>query len=232
MAAELRAGDCVEVLSSLPDASADLVLTDPPYGMAYQSNWRVATRQFSAIEQDAGFDAEFHRAWMSECYRILRENAHIYAFTSDHHLGDFRAAMADVGFKVKRCLVWVKDAWTSGDLEGDYGHRTEFIVYGHKGRRPLNGARTGNVIEARRVPPGQIEHPTEKPVRVLRPLILASSDPGDLVVDPFAGSGSTGVACSEEGRSFLGIERDPTYLEVAGRRLAQGNLFGSCSADD
>lgn len=222
-------GDCLEVMAGMGGGTVDLVLTDPPYGMGYQSNRRVATRQFDAIEQDDGFDAEWNGRWMAECFRLLKADAHLYAFCSDHHLGDFRSVAESVGFTVKRTLVWVKDAWTSGDLTGDYGHRTEFVMFAQKGRRPLSGPRVGNVIDARRVPPGQILHPTEKPVRVLRPLVLKSSAPGETVLDPFAGSGSTGVVCAEEGREFVGIERDAAYVAVAESRLAQGNLFGEAA---
>lgn len=221
----MLAGDCLEVMERLPAQSVDCVITDPPYGMAYQSNWRVATRQFSAIQQDAAFDAEWTVAWMRACHRLLRPDTHFYAFCSDHHLGEFRTAAGAAGFNVKRTLVWIKDAWTSGDLEGDYGHQTEFIIFGQKGRRALNGARVGNVIEARRVPPQHIRHPTEKPVRVLRPLVQHSTALGEVILDPFAGSGSTGVVAREEGRGYLLIEAEAEYLEIAESRLAQGNLF-------
>lgn len=219
-------GDCLEWLPTLKAGSVALIVTDPPYGMAYRSNWRIQTRQFSTIEQDAAFDRNFHVAWMRQAFRVLADDAHLYAFCSDHHLGDFREVAASVGFNVKRTLVWVKDAWTSGDLEGDYGHQTEFVLFAQKGRRKLNGSRIGNVITARRVPPGNLTHPTEKPIRVLRPLIQKSSNPGELVVDPFTGTGATGVCCLEEGRSFLGIEKQPDYVAIARKRLAQGNLFG------
>lgn len=164
---------------------------------------------------------------MTQAYRVLKPHAHLYAFCSDHHLGAFRAAAVTAGFNVKRTLVWVKDAWTSGDLEGDYGHMTEFVLFAQKGRRPLNGAREGNVLRAKRVPPNQLEHPTQKPLGVLRPLILKSTNPGDLVLDPFCGSGSTGVACMQEGRAFIGVEQDPAYVEIARARMAQDGLFGA-----
>ena len=222
-------GDCIAAMRAMEAGSVDAVVCDPPYGMGYQSNWRVATRQFDAIEQDAGFDIAWQTSWMTQAYRVLKADAHLYAFCSDHHLGAFRAAAVTAGFNVKRTLVWVKDAWTSGDLEGDYGHMTEFVMFAQKGRRPLNGGRTGNVLRAKRVPPGALEHPTQKPLGVLRPLIVKSTDPGELVLDPFAGSGSTGVACMEEGRRFLGIEQDPAYVGIARARMAQDNLFGEAA---
>lgn len=219
-------GDCVEVMRGMDAGSVDAVVCDPPYGMAYQSNWRVATRQFAPIEQDAGFDLEWTTMWMAACHRVLKDDTHLYAFCSDHNLGGFRQAATDAGFTVKRAMVWVKDAWTSGDLEGDYGHQTEFVLFAHKGRRALTGGRISNVIRVPRTPPQHLEHPTQKPTGVLRPLIVKSTLPGDLVLDPFCGSGSTGVACMEEGRRFIGIEMDEAYVRVAEARLAQGNLFG------
>lgn len=190
-------------------------------------HYRPALRNGLPIEQDAAFDAGWHGRWLRECYRLLRIDTHLYVFCSDHHLGDFRAAILAAGFGLKRTLVWVKDAWTSGDLDGDWGHQTEFVVFAHKGRRALNGERRGNVIEARRVPPGQLQHPTEKPVRVLRPLILASTEPGETILDPFAGSGSLGVAAREEGRDAVLIEQDDIWVDVAEGRLAQDVLFGT-----
>lgn len=222
-------GDCLNVLRSLDPESIDAVVTDPPYGMAYQSNRRVATRQFSPIEQDADFDMAFQTDWMLACYRVMKADSHLYAFCSDHHLGRFREAAGTAGFTVKRTLVWVKDAWTSGDLEGDYGHQTEFVLFAQKGRRLLNGARCGNVIEAKRVPPQHLQHPTQKPLGVLRPLIQKSTAPGELVLDPFCGSGSTGVACIEEGRRFVGVELELRYAVIARARLAQDNLFGAAA---
>lgn len=222
-------GDCIEVMATLQPESVAAVICDPPYGMAYQSNRRVATRQFSPIEQDAGFDVAFQTNWMLAAYRVMAADSHLYAFCSDHHLGKFREAAVMAGFNVKRTLVWVKDAWTSGDLEGDYGHKTEFVLYAQKGRRALHGDRCGNVIEARRVPPQHLQHPTQKPLGVLRPLIQKSTSPGELVLDPFCGSGSTGVACMEEGREFLGIEMDHRYVAIARARMAQDNLFGEAA---
>jgi DNA modification methylase len=137
----------------------------------------------------------------------------------------FVTAVAAAGFTVKRTLVWFKGGGGIGDLEGDYIHETEFIVFAHKGRRPLDGRRRGNVFQVPKIPPGALLHPTQKPAGVIRPLIQKSSRAGDVVLDPFAGSGTTGVVAVEEGRGYVMIEQDPQYIEVAQRRLAQGGLF-------
>lgn len=222
---EVTEADCLDAMAAMPAESVDCVVCDPPYGMAFRSNMRIERERFDTIENDEGFDPVWQLAWMRAAFRVLRPDRHFYAFCSDHHLGDFRATAAEAGFNVKRTLVWVKDAGTMGDLGGDYQHKTEFVVFGHKGRRDLLQGRPPNVIEARRVPPGQMQHPTEKPVRVLRPLVLNSTHPGEVILDPFAGSGSTGVVAQEEGRGFVLIEQVPAYVQIARERLAQGGLF-------
>jgi DNA modification methylase len=98
-------------------------------------------------------------------------------------------------------------------------------MFAHKGRRPLTGGRRSNVFQVPKIPPGALVHPTQKPAGVIRPLIQKSSRPGDIVLDPFAGSGTTGVVASEEGRRYVLIEQDPKYVAVAQARLAQGGLF-------
>jgi len=218
-------GDCLEVMQKMEAESVDAVITDPPYGMAYQSNYRTATPQFDAIDNDAVFDPEWQLAWMKQCYRLLKNDRHFYAFCNDLHLGEFRSTCAEAGFTVKRTIVWVKDASGMGDLTGDYAHFTEFCVFAHKGTRDLMNGRPSNVIEARRVAPGQMVHPTEKPIRVLRPLITNSTEVGETILDPFAGSGSLGVAAKEENREVVLIEKEKKYVEIIEGRLAQGKLF-------
>jgi len=208
--------------------SVDLVLTDPPYGMGYRSNMRIARERFDAIDNDASFDPEFTLRWMRECYRLLKNDRHLYAFCSDHHLGEFRTAVAGAGFAPKRTLVWIKSrkaGGVMGDLDADYAHQTEFILFAHKGRRDLFHGRHANVIEAGKVPPQQMQHPTQKPTGLLRPLVLNSTHHDEVILDPFAGSGSTGVVAREEGRDYVLIEQDPRYVRVAQERLAQGGLF-------
>lgn len=218
-------GECVSTMRAMPAECVDLVVTDPPYGIAYRSNMRIARERFDPIANDAGFDPEFQSVWLAECYRLLRPDTHLYVFCSDHHLGEFRAAVEVAGFNVKRTLVWCKGGGGMGDLSGDYAHETEFVVFAHKGARALTGSRISNVLRVPKVRPGDMRHPTEKPAGVLRTLIVKSSEFGDVVLDPFAGSGSTAVAAREEGRGFVVIEQDARYVSVIESRLAQGGLF-------
>jgi site-specific DNA-methyltransferase (adenine-specific) len=210
-------GDCRAILSRLPDESVDLLLTDPPYGMRYR-----ARRWGKPMKGDA--DLSWFRPFIQEAYRVLRPNTHAYLFCNEYGLATFRAEMAAAGFKVKRLLVWVKDQHTAGDLKGDYANRTEYLLFGHKGRRLLSGHRDANVLFFKRSGRKRL-HPTEKPEDMLRYLIEKSSSPGELVLDPFAGSGTTCKAAKDLGRRFLGIEIDPKYAEIARRRVADPAKF-------
>jgi len=205
-------GDCRAILRQLPDESVDLLLTDPPYGMRYRAKKWGRTMQ-------GDNDVSWFRPVIRECYRVLRPDTHAYIFCNEYGLATFRAEMAAAGFKVKRLLVWVKDQHTAGDLRGDYANRTEFLLFGHKGRRFLSGHRDANVLFFKRAGRERL-HPTEKPEEMLRYLIQKSSATGELVLDPFAGSGTTCRAAKDLGRRFLGIEIEPTYTEIARRRAA------------
>jgi site-specific DNA-methyltransferase (adenine-specific) len=214
-------GDCRVVLCQLPSESADLVLTDPPYGVAYRPSRTARNPQhpWRRIIGDDRFDTELYRDWLAEAYRILRRNRHFYCFASDTHLGVVRQLVAEAGFRLKRTAFWVKPTWTLGDCRGDYGHMTECIVFAHKGRRELAPPRHGNLLHFDRVRPRHMSHPTQKPIPLLRYLIAKSAPPEGVVLDPFAGSGSTGKAAQIEGRSSIQVEVDPTYVAAARRRL-------------
>lgn len=208
-------GDCLEVMKEMPDKSVDLVLTDPPYGMSYQSSWR--TEKHDKIENDDSLD--WFPDFIKECYRVLKDNSHCYLFCNDYSITDFRKQAEQAGFNPKRTLVWVKNNHTSGDLYGDYGNKTEFIVFLEKGRKHLNGKRECNVIYCDR---DLTElHPTKKPEKLIGYLALKSSNESDIVFDPFSGSGTTAVACKDLKRNFIGIEKEPKYVEIAKNRLAE-----------
>jgi DNA modification methylase len=221
MTHEVRRGDCRKVLATIADESVDLVLTDPPYGIAYRPSRTAGnpTHPWRRILGDEHFNAKLYQDWLAHAYRVLRPDRHLYCFASDIHLGNVRRLVADAGFRVKRTMIWEKPNWTLGDCRGDYGHQTEFIVFAHKGRRELTPPRHGNVLHIPRVPAPRMQHPTEKPVELLRYLIAKSAPATGVVLDPFAGSGSTGKAAQLEGRSSIQIELDPTYLAAARQRL-------------
>lgn len=206
-------GDCLEEMKKIGDASVDLLLTDPPYGMDYQSSRRTVKYEKIAGDIDLSWFPDFVR----ESYRILRNDRHAYIFCNDYAISSFRYELEKGGFTVKRTLVWVKNNHTSGDLEGDYGNKTEFILFVHKGRRELNGKRSTNVLNFARS--NTDFHPTQKPVELCRFLIDKSTTAGETVFDPFAGSGTTGVAAKELNRGFVLIEKDPNYHKIAQERL-------------
>lgn len=209
-------GDCLEVMKTFPDKSVDLILTDPPYGMNYQSSWR--TDKHDLIAFDDPEDTTWLIPFLKEAYRVLKDDTHIYIFCNDYLFSKFREWMPFCGFTLKRTLVWVKNNHTSGDLEGDYANKTEWIIFAHKGRRLLNGNRDTNVLNFGRVSDTD-DHPTPKPTDLLGFLIEKSTNEGELVLDPFLGSGSTVISAKLLKRNYIGIELSPEYCKIAQERL-------------
>lgn len=218
----LHLGDCRDVLDQFPDGSMDLLLTDPPYGLNYISPARVLP--FAPMVNDDG-DAAFEvlDGALAVASPKLKPDSHVYVFTC---WKTYRQMAAIVGqhFAVSNVLIWVKNNWGVGDLEGCYGEQQELIIFAQKGHRPLNGAAQSNVLPFNRVPTNQMQHPTQKPVDLLSYLVAKSSHEGGLVVDPFMGSGSTCIAARNTNRRYLGIDVDPQWYELALQRLADPRL--------
>ena len=209
---DLRQGDCLELLKDIPDGSVDMVLTDPPYGMAFKSNHRK--EKYNEIKNDKSL--EWLEKYVCECFRILKHNTAVYFFCSWHNVDVFKQAI-EKKFKIKNILIWEKNNTSMGDLKASYAPKYEMIIFAHKGRKLLNGFRYADIIKANRT--GNKLHPTEKPVDLLELFIKNSSDENAVVFDGFMGSGSTGVACVNTNRQFIGIELDPQYFEIAKKRI-------------
>lgn len=209
---QLKQGDCLELMKNIPDGSVDLVLTDPPYGMAFKSNYRK--EKYNEIKNDKTL--EWLEKYVGECFRILKDNTAVYFFCSWHNVDAFKQAI-ERKFKIKNILIWEKNNTSMGDLKGSYAPKYEMIIFAHKGRKQLNGFRYADIIKAKRT--GNKLHPTEKPVDLLELFIKNSSDENEVIFDGFMGSGSTGVACVNTKRKFIGFEIDEKYFEIAKQRI-------------
>jgi site-specific DNA-methyltransferase (adenine-specific) len=226
---ELYHGDCLTKMSTMSDESIDLIVTDPPYLMDYQSNYRVATEQFEKIAGDVD-GHQLIEDYFSECHRLLKDDTHIYSFCSWHHV-DFFKQEFEKHFTLKNIIVWYKGGGGIGDLEGSYISDYEFALFGHKGRRALNrkemGGRKGAVMKVDKVTASQMVHATEKPVELIEKMIIASSDKGDVIFDGFMGAGSHGIASVRNGRDFIGCELESGYFGIAKERIESA----SCTLD-
>lgn len=210
-------GDCLEVMKSIPDESIDLIVTDPPYLINYSSNWNLKGNSGKPIIGDDDYD--LIEKSIKEMYRVLKNNSAAYIFCSPKRIDYFMKCCLDVGFIIKNSIIWVKNNWTSGDLKASYGQQYEIILLLNKGRRYFNGKRLSDVWFFDRVAFQHQYHPNEKPVKLLEQCILKHSDEGNIILDPFMGSGSTGIACMHTERRFLGIEKDMDYFLIAKQRI-------------
>lgn len=209
--------DCIDGMRMIPDGCVDLVVTDPPYLMNYRSNRRVATEKFRHIANDVN-STDLIAGFMDECLRVLKDDTAIYMFCSWHHI-DFFKTEFEQRFKLKNLIVWNKNVHGTGDLKGSYGPKHELVLFGHKGRPLLRDKRLPDVLDCAKVPSAKLTHPTEKPTALLKTFIHNSSDFGGVVLDGFAGTGSTCVSAVESGRHFIAFETDREYVEIANKRL-------------
>lgn len=213
---ELRFGDCRPVIASLSDGSVDLIVTDPPYGISHDSN-RAGSEWSGQIVGDESVSTE----WLSDAARVLKAGSAMYLFTRWDVEAEWSAAIRAVGLRVVNSIVWDRGTHGMGDLKGAFGYSHERILFATKGRHVLRGPRLGDVWSVPAIFSREWKwHPHEKPVSLLRIPIEASSDVGDLVLDPFAGSGATLVAATASGRRSLGCEIDPKWHAWASSRLA------------
>ena len=209
--------DCLKIMSNIENLSIDLVVTDPPYLMDYQSNRRKKEDRFEKIKNDKG-NYELIQKYFQECFRIMKNDTAIYCFCSWHNI-DFFKQEFEKYFKLKNIIVWNKNNHGTGDLKGSYAPKYEFILFGHKGRTLLREKRVADVIDCAKVTSKKLTHPTEKPQELLELFIKQSSDIDDIVFDGFMGTGSCGLSSYKLNRKFIGIELDESYFNIAINRM-------------
>jgi DNA modification methylase len=199
-------GDCIQLLSGMASNRIDLVLTDPPYLANYLA------RDGRTVPNDNGSD--WVKPAFQEIYRVLRWNRFCVSFYGWHKADKFLAVWREVGFRVIGHLTFIK-RYASTERFLRYQHENAYLLAKGNPQKPTRTI--PDVLEWKYT--GNNFHPTQKPVSVLTPLVESFSNPGDVVLDPFCGSGSTLLAARNVHRRFLGIELSKQYFDLAERRL-------------
>ena len=247
--ARILVGDCVAEMAKLPAASVDLIFADPPYNLQLQGELKrpddsTVDAVDDAWDQFASFAAydDFTRAWLLSCRRVMKPSATLWVIGSYHNIFRVGALLQDLGFWILNDVVWRKSnpmpnfrgrrftnahetlIWAARDAGGrgytfnyealkagndDVQVRSDWFIPLCTGEERLKG------------PDGKKLHPTQKPEALLARAILAASQPDDLVLDPFCGTGTTGAVARQLRRRFIGIERDAGYASAAERRIAE-----------
>ncbi len=214
-------GDCLEVMKGIPDKSVDLILTDPPYRVISGGNkhkdgvgWRG-----SILEKNDGKIFKYNdirfEEWIPEVYRVLKDGSHFYTMTNTINLENMLRICRESGFGLHNVLIWKKNNQV---LNRWYMKSVEYILFLYKKpAKKINIVGTSQVLEFPN--PRNKKHPTEKPVELMEIMIKNSTQEGETVLDLFAGSGTTGVACKNTNRNYILIEKEPEYIEIIKKRL-------------
>jgi modification methylase len=247
-------GDSLELLKTIPSASVDLVFADPPYNLQLtQDLLRPNNTVVDGVHQDwdkfssfAAYDA-FCRAWLSECRRVLKPNGAIWVIGSYHNIFRLGSALQDLGYWLLNDVIWRKTnpmpnfrgrRFTNAHETLIWAAREEAsrYVFNYEALKAFNDdlqMRSDWLLpicsgpERLKDDTGRKAHPTQKPEALLYRIIMATTAPGDVVLDPFFGTGTTGAAAKRLGRRFIGLERDPDYAAAARERIEAVEPLGS-----
>ncbi|KGM89773.1 DNA modification methylase [Roseovarius mucosus DSM 17069] len=246
------AGDCIEVMNSLPEASVDLIFADPPYNLQLKGDLhRPDNSQVDAVDdawdQFASFAAydKFTQDWLKAARRLLKPNGAIWVIGSYHNIFRVGAALQDAGYWILNDVIWRK----SNPMPNFRGKRLtnahETMIWASKSEgakytfnyEALKSLNDGVQMRSDWVLPlctgherlkddkGDKAHPTQKPESLLHRVLVGSTNPGDVILDPFFGTGTTGAVAKMLGRDYIGIEREAAYRVVAEKRLANIRKF-------
>ena len=218
---KLYCDDCLNIMKQIENESIDLIVTDPPYLIKYKTNHRKNKDHDFCSEILNDDNEQLIINYIRECYRILKNNTAMYMFCNCDKVDFFKQELENAGFKIKNMIIWVKNNWTAGDLKAQFGKQYEIIFLVNKGRKCFNGKRITDIWMFDRISGKKQLHQNQKPVDLLKQCILKHSDENNIVFDGFMGSGSTGVACIETGRKFIGVELDKKYFEIAKKRIEE-----------
>jgi len=238
-------GDCLEVMKQIPDESIDLIFADPPYNLQLTNDlWRPNETKVNGVNEEwdkfksfEDYD-DFTFKWLKECHRILKKNGTIWVIGTYHNIFRIGKIMQDLGYWILNDIIWIKTnpmpnfkgtrfnnahetlIWASKNKDSKY-------TFNYKTMKTYNDdlqMRSDWYIpicqgDERIKINGQKAHPTQKPEALLYRIITASSKPGDIVLDPFAGTGTTLAVAKKLNRRFIGIEKERFYVNVCKKRL-------------
>ena len=246
-------GDSIAELGTLASQSVDLVFADPPYNLQLardllRPNNTVVDGVDDAWDKFLNFEAydRFTRAWLAECRRVLRPNGAIWVIGSYHNIFRLGAALQDLGFWVQNDVIWRKVNPMPNFRGKRFTNAHETLIWAGRDRKSrvtfnYDAMKGGNDDvqmrsdwlfpncsgpERLRDDGGRKAHPTQKPEALLHRILLASTNPGDVVLDPFFGTGTTGAVAKRLGRRWIGIERDTDYVAAAEARIARVTPLG------
>jgi modification methylase len=242
---QIICGDCLDVLAELPAQSIDLIFADPPYNLQLQQAlWRPNMTKVDAVDDAwdkfadyAHYDA-FTRAWLSACMRVLKPSGTLWVIGTYHNIHRVGAILMELGYWILNEIIWVKANPMPNFRGVRFTNAHETLIwaktsekarytFNYKSMKALNGGKQmrsdwhiplcsgGERIRVN----GEKAHPTQKPEALLERVIRSSSNPGDVILDPFFGTGTTGAVAKRLGRRWIGIEREPVYSEVAQERI-------------
>ncbi len=246
---QLICGDCIDILKQISDETVDLLITDPPYFVSKENgDIRITGRKDISLDYGE-WDRQWNNTdeyfawceeWFKECVRVLKNGSWLYIFFGKRFLWYLQGVLfPKYGIEYKNILVWCKSNPAPSFRKANWLNATEFILVGAKGDSRIKHFTSQKdminyFIHSNGSSYKETEHPTEKPINILKKLILTSSDEGDLVLDPFAGSGSTAIACIKTGRNYFCIEKDENYYSIAKERIEKEtknlNLFSTKTA--
>jgi modification methylase len=247
MRGEILIGDCIERMRELPDKSVDLVFADPPYNLQLGGDLhRPDNSKVDAVDDEwdrfdsfEAYDA-FTRAWLTEARRLLKDDGALWVIGSYHNIFRVGATLQDIGFWMLNDVVWRKTNPMPNFKGTRFANAHETLIWCAKSRGQKRYTFNYDALkvanddlqmrsdwllpictgeERIKTADGEKAHPTQKPEALLHRVLLASTKPGDVVLDPFFGVGTTGAVAKKLGRGFIGIERDETYAELARQRI-------------
>lgn len=216
---KIHQGDCFELFKNLDNESIDLVVTDPPYKTISGGRKKNDGQPSGILLSNDGKIFKHNdvkiKDWLSEVYRVLKPNTHCYVMTNVLNMQEMINESINIGFKLHNILIWKKNNVTPSQY---YMKNAEYILFLRKGRaKYINNIGTKTVLDVNNVK-NRI-HPTQKPVELIEILVANSSNKGDIVLDPFIGSGTTAVACVNLDRNYIGFELDSEFHNKANERV-------------
>ena len=233
--------DCIKIMKTLPSNKIDMIFADPPYflsngGLTIHSG-KVASVDKGEWDKKDNYDdtSKFNYEWLNECYRLLKDGGTIWVSGTQHNIFDVHEQMRKIGYKIINIVIWHKVDPPPLIYKNKFKFSYEFIVWASKNKHStfnydemykisneeMHDVWNLNAVQMNEKKYGY--HPTQKPECLLERIIKASTNEGDIILDPFMGSGTTGYVAKKMNRKFIGIEKEKKYFEIAKNRIMATN---------